>query len=117
MGEHNIQLGTGEIYFKGPEGWEPFGEVVEMTPIECGDEEAWIVCRKINPIEEVALSFQMCAEAARKMVDAFLGVAGAVLDLCPDKRVVHLAKYGKKARTRKKNRRRAFKILEKETNA
>jgi len=33
---------------------------------------------------------------------------------CPNRRVVHLARHGKKARTRKKNVRRAFKILQKE---
>lgn len=36
------------------------------------------------------------------------------IDTCPNKRVVHLARHAKKWRTRKKNRRRAFKILEKE---
>ena len=38
------------------------------------------------------------------------------LDYCPDQRVVQLAKYGKKARTRKKNLRRAYKIIEKEAD-
>jgi len=32
---------------------------------------------------------------------------------CPNKRVVHLARYAKKYRTRKKNLNRAYKIVEK----
>ena len=38
----------------------------------------------------------------------------ARLEECPNRRVVHLAKHAKKARTRKKNLRRAMRIIEKE---
>lgn len=41
-----------------------------------------------------------------------LGIRDIVLSCCPNKRVIHLAKYGKKKRTRKKNLHRAIKILE-----
>lgn len=34
-----------------------------------------------------------------------------LLDLCPDRRVLHLAKHGRKFRTRKKNRRRAYNLI------
>ena len=40
-----------------------------------------------------------------------LGIKDSVLDICPNKRVVHLAKHGSK-KTRKKNFRRAIRILE-----
>ena len=42
---------------------------------------------------------------------AILGVKDAVLDVCPNKRVVHLVKHGNK-KTRKKNFHRAIRILE-----
>lgn len=41
-----------------------------------------------------------------------IGLRDIILSCCPNKRVVHLAKYGKKKRTRKKNLHRAIKILE-----
>lgn len=41
-------------------------------------------------------------------------IQAQVLNRCPDRRVVHLAKHAKKARTRKKNLRRAMRIMEKE---
>ena len=42
---------------------------------------------------------------------SILGVKDAVLDICPNKRVVHLARHGSK-KTRKKNFHRAIRILE-----
>lgn len=43
-----------------------------------------------------------------------LAAYNKALTSCPDQRVVQLAMYGKKARTRKKNLRRAYKIIERE---
>lgn len=43
-----------------------------------------------------------------------LDITYKVIEICPDRRVVHLAGHGRTWRTRKKNVRRAFKILEKE---
>lgn len=43
-----------------------------------------------------------------------LGVYDYVLENCSNKRVVHLAKYAKKERTRTKNLNRAIKIVAKE---
>lgn len=40
--------------------------------------------------------------------------AEATLDRCPNPRVLHLAKHGKKWRTRKKNRARAYRLIETE---
>jgi hypothetical protein len=44
----------------------------------------------------------------------FIGVYNWVTDYCPNRRVVHLIKYGKTKRVREKNFTRACKILEKE---
>lgn len=39
-----------------------------------------------------------------------------LLDLCPNRRVKHLAKHGRKRRTRKKNRSRAYRLIAKEAD-
>ena len=39
------------------------------------------------------------------------GSQSELLDLCPNRRVVHLARHGKKYRTRKKNRRRVYNLI------
>jgi len=39
------------------------------------------------------------------------GQSKLFLDLCPNRRVLHLAKHGRKFRTRKKNRRRAYNLI------
>ena len=43
-----------------------------------------------------------------------LGIYNEMLDMCPNKKVVHLTKHARKLRTRKKNFNRVIKILEKE---
>ena len=47
------------------------------------------------------------------LVKALISVKHQYYELCPDKRVVHLAKYGNK-KTQKKNFHRAIKIMGKE---
>ena len=117
MGEDKIELGTGTLYFIGPEGPSPLGCVyegtVEPTRIEEAPEGDGVYIRG-NIFEEITLSIQLTAESARGLAAAFVGLTDAMYTLCPNNRVVHLAKYGKKERTRKKNRRRACKILKKE---
>lgn len=56
-------------------------------------------------------SFDISVTFSKDAWLAILGVKDAVLDICPNKRVVHLAKHGNK-KTRKKNFHRAIRILE-----
>lgn len=42
------------------------------------------------------------------------GIYDSMLQMCPNKRVVHLVEHARKPRTRKKNFNRVIKILEKE---
>lgn len=56
-------------------------------------------------------SFDLSFTVSKDTWLTILGVKDAVIDMCPNKRVVHLAKHGNK-KTRKKNFHRAIKILE-----
>lgn len=80
-----------------------------MSPIfDTVKEAAGEVARHISQIADaLGPALEMYAAAFREL--QLQNIEG-----CPNRRVVHLAKHGKKARTRKKNVRRAFKILQKE---
>ena len=114
----NIQLGPGRLFIEGPDGPEYLGSVYELDTTDCTfEKEPW---PKENPFiktglsETMTCSIKMVGQAAQRALDALLGVTKAMLELCPDKRVVHLAKHARKERTRKKNRRRAYRLLAKE---
>lgn len=65
------------------------------------------------PFTNLADSFECVCKLSEEAAIAILGIRDAVLKCCPNKRVAYLASSAKKARTRKKNFRRAIKILEK----
>lgn len=110
-----LQLCNGQLYLMGPDGPELLGNVFTIEPEEEAEMEPW---PKENPFtsasRELTLSIKLNKQEVDKLIDALVGFSKAVLELCPNKRVVHLAKHGRKWRTRKKNRRRAYRILEKE---
>lgn len=115
---NNIQLGPGRVFIGGPDGPGYPVNVYELETVEEFDPgEEW---PKENPYlktvfsEELTFSIKMVGQAAQRALDALLGVTKAVLELCPDKRVVHLAKHARKERTRKKNRHRAYRLMMKE---
>ena len=58
------------------------------------------------------LSFEGTCRLSKEATMALFGIRDAIINCCPDKRVVHLALRAKKARTRKKNFNRAIRILE-----
>lgn len=113
----NMHLGPGRLFIGTPDGPEFLGNVYELEEEDIAPEEQW---PKVNPfitaphMAELTCSLKMTAQSIQKLIDAMLGVTKAVLELCPDKRVVHLAKHARKERTRKKNRRRAYRLLMKE---
>lgn len=64
-------------------------------------------------IRDALASFASAIAPAVKALAQFLTYQEE-LERCPNRKVVHLAKHAKKARTRKKNLHRAMRILEKE---
>lgn len=62
-------------------------------------------------LKDFSQSFDLSVTVSKDTWLNILGVKEAVLDICPNKRVVHLAKHGNK-KTRKKNFHRAIRILE-----
>lgn len=97
-------------------------QIVEASKArELTEEEKADLVEVMQPIVDAAMeAFKSLAEAFGKLQKALvrginLGLLESqVLPKCPNKRVVHLAKHGRKWRTRKKNLHRAARIVKKE---
>ena len=104
MGEHEFELGSGQLYIINPDG---------AYSVECvAEAEDNDISETIVSISGLEASFTALAKVSKDVMLAITGVCEAVINCCPDKRVVHLALHAKKARTRKKNLNRAIRILE-----
>lgn len=102
-----INFGSGTLYIND----EEFGSINEAE-ITCSDE--FDIPDYIRKIENLETSFEFLCRITKEAAMTIMGVKSAVIELCPNKKVVHLALYGKKKRTRTKNLNRAIRILEKE---
>lgn len=109
MGEHESKLGSGQLYFAEPDG--TYSLLGHVTELECTAEDNDISV-PIASLTDLEASFTTVAKLTKDIILAMTGMYQEVIESCPDKRVAHLALHAKKARTRKKNRNRAFRILE-----
>lgn len=67
---------------------------------------------KINDgMKSVAVAAELAADAITEMAREIVDFIVRTLEDCPNRRVVHLALHGKKKRTRKKNLRRACRMI------
>ena len=107
----SIDFRPGTLYILGPNGnYETFdniAKVEELTYSEFADDMTYI-----SSLDTAASSFECITKVSKEMLMSICGFRDAVLRCCPNKRVVHLALYAKKPRTRKKNFNRAIRILE-----
>lgn len=100
MGEHEFEIGSGQLYFIEPDG--------SLSPLSRVDD----ISVPVGSLVDLEASFEWLVKISKDTMLAITGMYSVVLNCCPNKRVVHLALHGKKAKTRKKNRNRAFRILE-----
>lgn len=106
MGE-KLSLGVGTLYFNGC-------EVKGIPDFECSEE---LFEESIKNSSTSLLDYEELAFTTRLDFWSFVKLCGVwdwVMRYCPNKRVVHLAKYGRTTRVRHKNFRRACRLLEKE---
>lgn len=111
MGETESKFNSGQLYFAEPDGTYSLLGNVTNTTIEYGT-DLDDISTPLGSLGSLEASFDMLAKEYKEIMLAITGLYKAVIDCCPDRRVAHLALHGKKARTRKKNRNRAFRILE-----
>lgn len=108
MSEHIIPT---NCYIIGPDGDTAEINAIADISINVDETQESFENLKLN-VNAASISFEAFGKIYK---DAFLlltGITQMVLEKCPNRRVVHLSKFSKKKRTRKKNLHRAFKILE-----
>lgn len=104
-----IEFSDAKMYIVGSDdSYAPFG-VIEDAVCISNDSEG---IAPHTPFINLADSFEHVCKVSKDGLMAILGIRDAVLKCCPNKRVVYLASHAKKACIRKKNFRRAIKILE-----
>ena len=109
MGEHEFTLGSGQLYITNPDGTHSL--VGHITNVECTSEDNDISVPVVS-LADFEDSFTASVKVTKGVMLAITGVWNAVINCCPDRRVVHLALHATKVRTRKKNLNRAIRILE-----
>lgn len=104
MGEENIKLSDGVLYIDGKELGQAFECDLEEVMYEHRDE-----LFKIISINEAELTCTMTFNT--ELFCKLTGLYDWIYDNCPNRRVRHLMKYGKTKRIRKKNFKRALRIV------
>lgn len=115
----DIKMGPGTLFFR-DENDEllPLGDVTEGAI-----KKELTECIEYGPLSlstegKATLTISLSTEKMERLLQVLLNVTNTVLGILRNQgnnpRVCHLAKYAKKHRTRKKNIRRAYRILEKE---
>lgn len=116
---NNLHMGPGTLFIGLPgEDAALLGEIKEATLEPAMDEleNHWPdYVRPFDP-EPASLTVTVKLKGAQwlNLLYGLHGTLALMFDLCPRRRVVHLTRYGKKKRTRKKNLRRMLRLLEKE---
>ena len=107
-----IDLNSGTLYIQKQDGsYEHFGKVADA---EVTSSDSYDIPEYIQPINQPEFTFEFVTKVQKDLWLKLLGVYDSVISTCPNKKVVHLALYGKNKKIRKKNFHRAIKILEKE---
>lgn len=108
-----IEFGSGTIYISNPDGTtSPFGringaEIETASTVE--DDQVYIPY-----IGDCETTIEGTCKFYKNALMYITGVSQLAIDMCPNRKVVHLAKHANKRRARKKNLNRAIYILEKE---
>lgn len=116
----SLKLEPGRLICVLPDGETVFlGDCTEITvadATECSEFDYIPVSRntRIEAEAETTAICKMTKEMWLNFYDVVLGLASAIYEMCPDKKVVHLAQYGRTPRVRKKNRARVVRLLEKQ---
>ena len=104
-----LKTDSGSLYIlNDAEAPKKFGEVKDVEWEEWTDDASDFVV----PATGMEATYEACCKISKDIVLALLGIRDSVLDLCPNKKVIHLARHGRNKKIRKKNFNRAFRILE-----
>ena len=104
-----LEPGSGSIYIlNDDDAPKNFGEVKDVEVEEWADNASDLVV----PVTGMEATFEALCTISKDLMLALLGVRDSVIDLCPNRKVVRLARHGRNKKIRKKNFHRAIRILE-----
>ena len=104
-----LKPGSGSLYILNDN--ETPKKLGEVKNVEVGEREDDI-SDFVVPVTGMEATYEACCKISKDIVLALLGIGDSVLYLCPNKKVVHLARHGRNKKIRKKNFHRAIRILE-----
>ena len=108
----NINFNPETLYVLGSnDNYKTFGNIAKIEELASYTEDDDDIA--FSSFGITSSYFECIAKFSKEAIMALFGISEAVFRCCPNKRVVHLALYAKKPRTRKKNLNRVIKILEK----
>ena len=120
----NITLGPGTMYFNGPEGLQPLGEVQEVEFTEEAEtfaEDQEPIVKAVNSgmvtltmnanFKAFLAGLDKAREAWNRLVETLQPMLVRAAKDPRTPRLRHLARYGKNRRIRKKNAKRLFHIM------
>lgn len=97
------------------EGYIDLNALYNVASISSDDFLLDIHPNKMDKVEMHSASMSTTIRLTKWQMLMVTGMYKMVIDNCPDKKVVHLIKYGRKERIRHKNFNRAIKIICKNT--
>ena len=112
MGENEARVYSGRLYCIDTDGGYTLLDRHSIPSIDQLTNTADDISTPLGGLASLECSFDMLTKECQEIMSAITGLYRALITCCPNKRVVHLAVRGKKARTRKKNCKRAIKLLE-----
>lgn len=111
---NSITLGPGTVFARDVDDiCFKIGNAIEINPVEIETVEHELVGPlMVASPQTLTIDVRLNKRQIEALFDIAVGLADKIYSFCPNKQVVHMAKHGKKSRTRKKNRSRAIRIIE-----
>ncbi len=109
-----IRHGEGMLFFQRVDGeYEPLGKVTEGIVFEPVEDYSGAEIHQIATEAETTFTLNLTKQQLDNFLMEVYGIRKMVLDMVGG-RVAHLGRHGRKRKTRKKNIRRAIRMLEQE---
>ena len=107
-----IRHGEGMLFFQRVDGeYEPLGKVTEGIVFEEVEDYSGAKILQLEKEAEATFTVKLTKQQIDNFLMAVFGIRKMVLEMVGG-RVAHLARHGRKRKTRKKNVRRAIRMLE-----
>ena len=113
-----IRHGEGMLFFQRVDGeYEPLGKVTEGIVLETVEDYSGAEIHQLATEAEAQFTLNLTKQQLDNFLMEVFNIKKMVLDMMRERghgRIAHLGRHGRKRKTRKKNVRRAIRMLERE---